>query len=196
MKAKELRSEVPSYVIARKDNMIAWKLKWIFNAAHNNFMAGETMGHEPKYNSSSCQQIVKASLKNKIPKKVYDLLPLDEKMCIPTYIPTTYIQSASYYSQRAILFEIMKKKAGVADIYIIGLINSFLTDYTGDVGNVNPILKKIKMEDNDDNKQFTILINPRIKKIVRKRKLKITNKKQFDPCNEDDIISFCKALRK
>ena len=141
MKVIELRREVPSYV-KRKANMIVWKINSNLGRQKRSFWAGERRT-EPPRNSIECEEIVKSSLKKTIDPNVYELLELN-KLCYIPQISRTHLNKGLYYTQRAIIIEVMKKTIGVMNLDVVAHINSFLTDYKGEVGNIHPLLCDIE----------------------------------------------------
>jgi len=157
--SKELIKGIPSRIRRRKANMIAYHLNFTLDFANYQYISGETQGYKKPDNSPSTQQIVRSSLKKIIPADTYDLLHL-KNICFYPATPSSR-ERGLYFAQRALLVEIMRKKTAVIDIYVIKHINSFLTDYDGDVGILNPLLYNITNEYKP----------PTIKKIKKLKKL-------------------------
>lgn len=225
LKAKELRRLTPSCVTVRKLNMTAYHINNLFVWHEKSYLRGDYTEINHNYINPSSRTLIKthdiqpssrriivSSLKNILPKNCFDLLDMDKYISFGV-TPPMYIKKASYYTQKAILFEIMKKITGVADNSIIGHINSFLTDYKGDIANINPILHKTKTDYKPDKlvmrrnikhvynihtyiKNKQVITEHNYKKYIRLNKIKKRRIiKQFDPNNEKDVMNFCKTLR-
>lgn len=132
MKAKDLREEAPSRY-TRKADIIAYKLNFKLDWQRRSYAMGE-LQTAPTGNSSACEEYVKSALQKTIPQNIYERLHLDN-LCIGAYIKPIEVKRAQYHTQKALLYEIMKKTCGVGDELLIEFINSFLTDYKGEVGN-------------------------------------------------------------